>query len=229
MTGNRGDRELDIVLLSTKDGQVIRNLTTASISRAASSTSRSRAAGSTSVPWMSWSPPGDRLAFFVRTEKDRSLVVENVHHAQDRSQRVPMNDGRRAGVAGLLARRQDWWRSRRRAAASPTSSPSTSTPGRSSTSPRTSFADYAPDLGARRPSRSSYLKRVSGNEKLFRARSGARGKSTQLTFGTHDEGGAQFLDADTLVFTSTAVDPGQADRSRSRRRTAPSTTCGRST
>ena len=51
-----------------------------------------------------------------------------------------------------------------------------------------------------------FLKRVSGNEKLFRLDL-ASGKSTQLTFGTHDEGGAQFLDADTLVFTSTATDP----------------------
>ena len=31
-----------------------------------------------SVPWMSWSPQGDRLAYFVRTEKDRSLIVQNV-------------------------------------------------------------------------------------------------------------------------------------------------------
>ena len=31
----------------------------------------------------------------------------------------------------------------------------------------------------------------------------------QLTFGTHDEGGAQFLDANTLVFASTAVNPAE--------------------
>jgi Tol biopolymer transport system component len=28
--------------------------------------------------WMSWSPKGDRLAYFVRTEKYRTLVIENV-------------------------------------------------------------------------------------------------------------------------------------------------------
>ena len=27
---------------------------------------------------MSWSPKGDRLAYFVRTEKERTLVVQNV-------------------------------------------------------------------------------------------------------------------------------------------------------
>jgi hypothetical protein len=67
------------------------------------------------------------------------------------------------------------------------------------------FADYAPTWA---PDGRSivYLKRISGNEKLFRLDI-ASGKSTQLTFGTHDEGAAQFLDADTLVFTSTAMDP----------------------
>src|SRR5207247_11272228 len=30
------------------------------------------------MPWMTWSPRGDRLAYFVRTKKERSLVVQNV-------------------------------------------------------------------------------------------------------------------------------------------------------
>ena len=30
------------------------------------------------VPWMRWSPVGDRLAYFARTEKQRSLIVQNV-------------------------------------------------------------------------------------------------------------------------------------------------------
>ena len=30
------------------------------------------------MPWMAWSPKGDRLAYFVRTEKERTLVVQNV-------------------------------------------------------------------------------------------------------------------------------------------------------
>ena len=71
-----------------------------------------------------------------------------------------------------------------------------------------SFADYAPtwtpDGGAL-----IVTTRVSGNEKLFRVEL-ADGKRTQLTFGTHDEGGAQFLDDKTLLFASTAVDPNEA-------------------
>ena len=50
------------------------------------------------------------------------------------------------------------------------------------------------------------MARVSGNDKLFRLDL-ATGNKTQLTFGTHDEAAAQFLDAGTLVFPSTAVDP----------------------
>ena len=49
---------------------------------------------------------------------------------------------------------------------------------------------------------------MSGNEKLFRL-DVATGQKTQLTFGTHDDSAAQFLDADTLVFSSTATDPAQ--------------------
>ena len=53
-----------------------------------------------------------------------------------------------------------------------------------------------------------YLARISGNEKLFRLDI-ASGRKTQLTFGTHDDGAAQWLDDDTLVFASTATDPSQ--------------------
>ncbi|MEP6917472.1 MAG: hypothetical protein ABJC89_17610, partial [Acidobacteriota bacterium] len=50
------------------------------------------------------------------------------------------------------------------------------------------------------------LARVSGNDKLFKLDL-ASGTKTQITFGTHDDGGAQFVDADTIVFPSTAVPP----------------------
>jgi hypothetical protein len=51
-----------------------------------------------------------------------------------------------------------------------------------------------------------YLARISGNEKLFKLDLDG-GKKTQLTFGTHDDAAARFLDADTLIFASTATDP----------------------
>ncbi len=58
------------------------------------------------MPWMSWSPKGDRLAYFVRTEKERTLIVQNVLTAKIEV-RDPDEDGGRAGVAGVLAGRQD--------------------------------------------------------------------------------------------------------------------------
>ena len=51
-----------------------------------------------------------------------------------------------------------------------------------------------------------YLARISGSQKLFRLDLDS-GKKTQLTFGTQDEAAAKFLDADTLIFSSTATDP----------------------
>ena len=69
------------------------------------------------------------------------------------------------------------------------------------------FGDYAPTWT---PDGKAiiYLARVSGNDKLFRIDL-ASGTKTQLTFGTHDDGGAQFYDDDTIVFPSTALDPNQ--------------------
>ena len=51
-----------------------------------------------------------------------------------------------------------------------------------------------------------YVARVSGNQKLFRVDVDSK-KKTQLTFGTVDETAAQFIDDQTIVFSSTATDP----------------------
>jgi hypothetical protein len=205
MTGNSGDRELDIVLLSTKDGSVVRNLTPGFDQSRGFEYIIQPGGRWISVPWMSWSPAGDRLAFFVRTEKDRSLVLEDVLTRRI-VQRVELNDvdapespdvspdgtkvafsGMRNGVTDVfvldLGSRQ---------ITNVTKDP---------------FADYAPTWT---PDGRALIvsTRVSGNEKLFRVEV-PDGKRTQLTFGTHDEGGAQFLDDNTLVFASTAVDPNE--------------------
>jgi hypothetical protein len=47
---------------------------------------------------------------------------------------------------------------------------------------------------------------VSGNDKLFRLDLDTK-KKTQITFGTQDETGVQFIDNNTIVFGSTATDP----------------------
>ena len=50
-----------------------------------------------------------------------------------------------------------------------------------------------------------YTARVSGNDKLFRLELDTK-KKTQITFGTQDETGAQFIDDHTIVFASTAAE-----------------------
>ena len=201
-TGNARDRELDIVLLSTKDGAVIRNLTSGFDQDLGFESIPTPGMRFVAVPWMSWAPHGDRLAYFVRNEKDRALVVQNVI-SRDIEMRIVITldapespdfspDGRSVAFAAAQGLVNDIY--------------SINLETREVVNlTKDEFADYAPTWS---PDGRSlvYLKRVSGNEKLFRLDL-ASGKSTQLTFGTHDEGAAQFLDENTLVFTSTATDP----------------------
>ena len=42
------------------------------------------------VPWISWAPAGDRIAYFVRAEKNRTLIVQNVL-SREIEQRVDKN------------------------------------------------------------------------------------------------------------------------------------------
>ncbi len=206
MTGNSGDRELDIVLISTKDGQVIRNLTPGFDQSRGFEYIIQPGGRWISVPWMSWSPTGDRLAYFVRTEKDRSLVVEDVlsrrivQRAELTTVDAPESpdfspDGTKVAFSAMQGGVTDIF--------------VLDLESRSITNiTKDGLADYAPTWTSD-GSAIITLTRVSGNEKLFRVEV-ADGKRTQLTFGTHDEGGAQFIDDRTLVFSSTAVDPNQA-------------------
>src|SRR3989442_6749256 len=77
VTVNRKDRELDLVLLSSKDGSLVRNLTSG-FDKDMGFDHIVQMGSRFEMPWMAWSPRGDRLAFFVRTEKERSLIVQNV-------------------------------------------------------------------------------------------------------------------------------------------------------
>ena len=205
MVGNRREQELDIVLLSTKDGTVVRNLTKGfdqGMGFAYISTPGGRW---NTVSWMSWSPVGDQLAYFVRTEKEKSLILQDVV-STDVKQRFPMRTvdepespsiapgGRYVAFSGLRNAIGDIFLL-------------DTTSGDITNLTDDAFADYAPTFS---PDGKSvvYLARISGNEKLF-SYDLATKKKTQLTFGTHDEGQAKFIDGTTLVFPSTAVNPTQ--------------------
>jgi hypothetical protein len=205
VTGNRRDRELDIVLVSSKDGSIIRNLTPGFDQDHGFEFIIQPGMRFNTVSWLSWAPSGDRLAYFVRHEKWRTLILQNVL-TRDIEQRIQLRtvddpespdispDGRRVAFAALQGGVGDIF-----VVDLETSEVTNVT--------RDNFADSGPTWS---PDGRSlvYVARVSGNEKLFRL-DVATGQKTQLTFGTHDDSAAQFLDADTLVFSSTATDPNQ--------------------
>ena len=202
VTVNRKDRELDIVLVSSKDGSVVRNVT-AGFDKDLGFANLVLMGAQFEMPSMSWAPQGDRLAYFVRTDKERTLIVQNVLTKRI-EERLAMKsvdeprspdftpDGRTIVFAALRAAVGDIF----------TVDLDTEEVVNLTND---NFADFAPTYS---PDGTYivYVARVSGNQKLFRLDLDTK-KKTQLTFGTQDETAAQFLDDHTLVFSSTATDP----------------------
>jgi Tol biopolymer transport system component len=205
-SGNRKDGELDIILVSSKDGAIIRNLTNGFDQDKGWEYIAPPGGRFNRVPWMSWGPNGDRLAYFVRREKTRTLVIQNVlsRKVEDKIEIRTVDDpespdfspdGKKIVFAGLQGAIGDLF-----VMDLETKQITNIT--------KDNFADSGPTWS---PDGSYivYVARVSGNEKLFKV-DPMTGTKTQLTFGTHDDAAAQFLDDDTLVFPSTATDPNQA-------------------
>jgi hypothetical protein len=204
-TGNARDREGDIILVSRKDGSVVRKLTNGFDKDKGFEFIVTPGGRWVTVPWLSWSATGDRLAYFARTEKSRSLIMQNVltGDVEDRIEMRTLDepespdyspDGKRVVFAALQNGTGDIF-----VVDLATKAITNLT--------KDDFADSAPTWS---PDGQSivYAARISGNEKLFRLDL-ASGRKTQLTFGTHDDGAAQWLDAETIVFASTATDPSQ--------------------
>ncbi len=203
VTVNRKDQELDIILVSSKDGSVVRNLTGGFDKDLGFDHLVQMGVDQAANPWMAWSPKGDRLAYFVRTEKERTLIIQNVL-TRKIEERIPMKtvdepespafssdghsvafDALRNAVGDIFAINLDT-----KVVTNLTEDP---------------FGDRAPSYS---PDGKFmiYTARVSGNDKLFRLDLDTK-KKTQITFGTQDETGVQFIDDNTIVFGSTATDP----------------------
>src|SRR5499427_7452616 len=78
VTVNRKDQEFDIVLLSAKDGSVVRNLTSGFDKDLGFDHLVQMGVDQFANPWLAWAPKGDRIAYSVRTEKERTLIIQNV-------------------------------------------------------------------------------------------------------------------------------------------------------
>jgi len=204
VVGNRKDQELDIVLVSSKDGQVIRNLTKG-FDKDHGYEYIATAGGlrGNLVPWIAWAPVGDRVAYFARTEKVKTLVIQNIVSGQierrhelrtiDGPESPAFSpDGRFVAFAGMQNAQDDIF----------TVDVDT---GEVKNITKDSFADYAPTYALDGKS-IVYTARVSSNDKLWSVdlTSGAK---KQLTFGVHDDTGAKFYNEHVLVFSSTAIPP----------------------
>ena len=200
---NRKQREYDIVLLSSENGDVVTNLTKGFDQDLGFESIAIPGARWNAVPWMSWSGVDDRLAYFVRQNKYRSLVLQNVV-TRDIEELIVLDtvdapespdispDGRTVAFSALQGAIGDIF---------------LLDLGTQELTNLTEdeYADYAPTFS---PDGSFlvYLARISGNNKLFKLDLETMQK-TQLTFGTFSEAAAQFVDDHTLVFSSTATDP----------------------
>ncbi len=202
MTFNRKDGEIDVILISSKDGSIVRDLTKG-FDKDMGFDHIIQNGERFEMPWMTWSPKGDRLSYFVRTNKERTLIVQNVLTRRI-EERIPMKsvdepespafspDGKTIVFAAL------------RGAVGDIYSVDLATQTITNLTDD-NFADAGPTFS---PDGKYivYVARVSGNEKLFRLDLDTK-KKTQITFGTVDETAAQFVDDHTLVFSSTATDP----------------------
>src|SRR5262245_24377681 len=203
VAGNRKDAELDIVQISSKDGTVVRNLTNGFDQSKGWVFITYPGSRYFQVSWLSWSTKGDRIAYFVRTEKERALILQNVVTGEI-EKRFPLKtvdepesptispDGKSIIFSALSSAIGDLYRLDVES-------------GKIENLTNDAFADYGPTYS---PDGKYvvYMARISGNEKLFRLDLDTK-KKTQLTFGTHDDAQCKFLDDHTLVFPSTAVNP----------------------
>ncbi|MGE5357714.1 MAG: hypothetical protein ACM3NQ_01765, partial [Bacteroidales bacterium] len=204
-TGNRNDQELDLIIVSAKDGSVIRNMTPGFDEKMGFENISIPGERWNTVPWVAWSPKGDRIAYIVRSKQYKTLIIQNVvsRKIEERLEAKMVNepespcfspDGTKIAFAGLRNARNEIFVADLQTRQITQLTDDT-------------FADFAPTYS---PDGKSivYISRISGNDKLFKLDIATK-KKTQLTFGTHDDGAAKFVDADTIVFPSTATDPNQ--------------------
>jgi Tol biopolymer transport system component len=199
LTANRGDGEADLVLLSVKDGSVIKNLTGGYSGDYEHITMNEEFVAGRSIDF---APGGDTVAFVARRGKRRSLflasaltgkVVRRVPFELDQVQSpCLLPDGRRALVAALKEGVSDIYLVDLET-------------GEHQNLTQDGFHDSDPRIS---PDGSLvvYSRRISGSDKLFLFPLGNPTRKTQLTFGTHEDVAPTFSGDGRQVYYSSTED-----------------------
>ena len=181
LTGNRSDGEIDVVLLSAKDGSIIRNLTKGYTSdwEDIELNLSARAFGRS----IAFDPRGDTLAFFARVGKRRSLILLSVLSGKT-LKKIPvlldearspclLPDGRHALFSALKEGVSDIYQLDLES-------------GETRNLTQDDFYDSDPQTSSD-GSLVLYSRRVSGFEKLYSFPLANPARKTQISFGTHND------------------------------------------
>jgi len=180
ITGNRGDGEADIILLSAKDRGIIRNLTKGFTDDYENLAMSDQFVAGRSI---AFDPRGDAVAFFARKGKRRSLFLVSVLTGKT-LRKIPMDldqaqspcllpDGRHALFSALKEGVADIYLLDLEA-------------GTYTNLTADAFADADPQIS---PDGTVvvYTRRVSGHDKIYTFPLANPSRKTQLTFGPYDD------------------------------------------
>jgi len=199
IVGNRNEGEADLVLLSSRDGQVLRNLTKGYTDAFENITFHDRFVAGRNI---SFAPQGDHVAVFARKGKRRSLYLISPLSGSI-SRRIPIQldeaqapcllpDGRHALFSALKDGVSDIYLLDLET-------------GVTKNLTQDSFADDNPQIS---PDGTLvvYNRRVSGYEKVYVFPLGDPSRKTQLTFGAFDDEAPSFSADGKRVFYSSSED-----------------------
>lgn len=199
ITANRSDGEADVVLVSTRDGEVIQNLTSGFDTEWESFGINNEFVGGRSI---AFDPRGDHVGFFGRTGKGRSFfLVSAIDGKVQKKVPVPLDetqapsllaDGRTVLFAALKEGVSDIW------------SLDLET-GAVTNLTRDEYADNNPQVS---PDGKLvvYERRISGNAKVYAFPLGDPSRKTQLTFGPFNDTAPTFSTDGKKVYYSSDED-----------------------
>lgn len=193
LTANRSEGEADLVLLSTKDRTVVKNLTSGATGAFESIALNDDFVAGRSV---AFDPKGDTIAFFARREKHRNLFLMSAITGKI-LRRIPLDldqaeapcilpDGKGVLFAALKEGVSDIWILDLES-------------GTYKNLTEDAFADSDPQVS---PDGTlvAYTRRVSGHEKIYVFPLADPSRKTQVTFGVHDDTAPAFSTDGRLLY-----------------------------